>query len=283
MISNLTRFVASKLPPSALRWVGRAQFNYPILAPLIRIGAAQVASGNGKIANGPAKGLQIDASLGFPGYILGTTEPEQQQFLVENLGPGDVAYEVGANVGFFALLCARLVGRSGRVYAFEPLPTCAAACRGNAASNDFDQIEVFELAVSDFDGTVAIDCSQDSTALASVKRESVSEADLVVPAKQLDGVIASDQLRPPTLLMIDVEGHEIAVFRGAMQTIAEHRPTILCEVHWLGQGFIDYYESELRPLGYALKNLEGGQVPTDNVRWHAVLNLTDACYHSTDR
>jgi hypothetical protein len=56
------------------------------------------------------------------GYRLGTTEPLVQASLERHLVEGDVLYDVGANVGFFSLLGARLVGPRGTVVAFEPLP-----------------------------------------------------------------------------------------------------------------------------------------------------------------
>lgn len=232
-----------------------------------------MSRGVGVIAYGPAKGLKIDSTLGFPGYQLGTTEPDQQQWLVKNLASGDVVYEIGANVGFFALLCARLVGKDGWVYALEPHPDCANACRTNLAINGFENASVHELAVSDTDGVVELNVSQTSTALARVRREGSGDdlANIQVASARLDTLAKTEGFRAPTVLMIDVEGHEIEVLRGCHNLIQRHKPSILCEVHWLGKGFTDYFQDELAPLGYQISNLEGGPAIETPDRWHTVL------------
>jgi hypothetical protein len=72
--------------------------------------------------------------------------------------------------------------------------------------------------------------------------------------------------------MIDVEGAEIDVLRGMADTIGEHKPIIVCEVHWIGSAFDRYVERELCPLGYRMAALESE--PTGSTaRWHAVLRV----------
>lgn len=265
--------LARALPTWFVRWIGRAQFQYPFLAPLIRRGGSYITNGIGVISNGPARGLKINGTLGFPGYVLGTSEPEQQTWLLDNIAAGDVVFEVGANIGFFAILCARLVGKGGSVYAFEPHPGCAKACRQNLALNDFQNADVYEVAVSSSDGKLLLDISDSSTALARVSNSASLPINSCVEVRSttLDTLVFERQLKAPKLIMIDVEGHEIEVLRGAQQTISKNLPTILCEVHWLGQGFIDYFTTHLEPLGYRLSNLEGGDIIRIYARWHAIL------------
>jgi Methyltransferase FkbM domain len=72
-------------------------------------------------------------------------------------------------------------------------------------------------------------------------------------------------------MKIDAEGAELDVLRGAYDTISSHRPTILIEVHWLGRPFVDYVNETLAPMGYTARTLDGGELPTDAARFHAVL------------
>ncbi len=64
------------------------------------------------------------------------------------LKPGDIFYDIGANVGFFTVVAAKLVGASGKVYAFEPEAVNAATLRHNAQINKFAHVTAIEKAVS---------------------------------------------------------------------------------------------------------------------------------------
>jgi len=77
----------------------------------------------------------------------GGGEPEVQAALVKLLRPGMTFYDVGANIGFFSLLAARLVGKTGRVVAFEADPDVAARLREHAARNEFSWLGVEQKAV----------------------------------------------------------------------------------------------------------------------------------------
>jgi len=271
---NLLRTIAYVLPAPVIRWLGNAQFKHPLLGKAIRFASKASVTGVGKIRRGVGAGLTIDNTLGFPGYMLGTTEPQEQQFLADNLKPGSVVYDVGANIGFHALLCSRLVGNAGSVYAFEPFKDCAEACRRNASLNDFKNITVHQYALSDDDGESRMDMAAESTAQFKLAdRKSAQTDGPVVAIRRLDSVFTEAGLSLPNLIIIDVEGHELAVMAGAISVISQSLPTILCEVHWLGQGFINFVTEHLEPLGYSMANLDGGDVPTDYVRWHAVLKV----------
>lgn len=74
------------------------------------------------ISHGIGAGLLFNSSGAFPSRALGTVETEVQDALAELLRPGDVFYDVGANVGYFTIIAARLVGPEGRVVAVEPQP-----------------------------------------------------------------------------------------------------------------------------------------------------------------
>ena len=65
--------------------------------------------------------------------LTGTHEVQVQEALRRTVRAGDVVWDVGANIGSFALLAAGLVGPAGRVIAIEPEAGCAAAIRSSAA------------------------------------------------------------------------------------------------------------------------------------------------------
>jgi FkbM family methyltransferase len=246
----LQRLVAV-LPGSLLRWLGRVQFRVPILRRLLTKAYGQIVQGELVIQRGPAKGLKIDAAGAHPGYALGTSEPLLQQALVDMLSPGDVFYDLGANVGFFTLLAARLVGPQGAVVAFEPDPRNAKTLRANMARNGFSHVTVVEQGVSDTSGSLRFNV-KDST-MSRLARP--GEEGIDVPVTTLDDFIAGGAAPAPTLVKMDIEGAEIAALQGAPRMIAEQLPEIICEVH----GTERQVREILAAAGYSLRLLEAAE------------------------
>jgi FkbM family methyltransferase len=180
------------------------------------------------IRHGAGQGLRIFANdQSNVGYALGTTEAEVQRFLTANLKPGDVCFDIGANVGFFTLIAARLVGDTGRVYAFEPLPSNAEALRRNIALNGLQNVEVIEAAVSERSGTAELVLGQSSldarlSMLGEAQPDAIAVRVISLDDFEIDG--------SPSLVKIDAEGAEYAVLSGMRRVLAS-TPVILCELH----------------------------------------------------
>jgi FkbM family methyltransferase len=257
--------LASRLPPRLVRAVGRAQFRSPLIGRIVRAASSQL-TGTGTIRSGVGAGLQFDGAGGYPGYLLGTSEPEEQAFVAAHLDRGDVFYDIGANIGFYSTIGARLVGPTGQVYAFEPHPDSAVSAARNATMNGFANVEVVTAAVSDHDDRMTL-----SLAGGSASHRLDDAPGIEVDVVALDGWLERTAARPPTLVMIDVEGAEIDVLRGMRRMLAVQQPTICCEVHWLGKQFLDFCARELAPFGYTVSELAGGPPPASVERWHAVL------------
>lgn len=127
-----------------------------------------LAGGAIVVPAGPAAGLRLGPRLPLThvqghGLVRGTLEPGVQEALRRHVGRGAVVFDVGANLGFFALLAGRLTGPSGRVVAFEPLPESAAVAREHARLNRLEQVVVHECAVGDRSGS-ARSCASTSGA-----------------------------------------------------------------------------------------------------------------------
>ena len=98
-----------------------------------------------QVQRGPAQGLwlHLNPRTGHT-YFEGGAEPEVQNALQQYLRPGMIFYDIGANIGFFSLLAARIVGKDGRVVAFEADPEIAARLREHITRNDCGVISVEE-------------------------------------------------------------------------------------------------------------------------------------------
>ena len=159
-------------------------------------------------------------------------ERAEIRVLQESLAPGDVVVDVGANKGSYLYWLRRAVGPAGRVFAFEPQPGLARYLESASRSLGWDNVAVREIALSDSAGRRVLHvpgwenspgASLEAPASASGDRDRQTEVETDTLDHQLDGAgrIA--------FLKVDVEGHELAVFRGAEKTLAASRPALLFE------------------------------------------------------
>ena len=178
-----------------------------------------------RVARGPNRGSRWVAGSGVHGYWLGGYERQHQRLLVRLLQPGDVFFDAGAHVGFYTLLASRQVGATGRVVAFEPNPRNLAFLRRHVALNRATNVTIVEAAVSSDVGFVQFDLSGDS-AMGHVTQD---DGGLRVASLSLDAWVAENGILP-TVMKIDVEGHEPPVLEGADMTLSQGRPKVVLSV-----------------------------------------------------
>ena len=186
------------------------------------------------IPQGIASGLQFNTTGGVLRYGLGLAEEAVQEALAVHLKPGDVFYDVGANIGFLTLIGAKLVGATGRVVAFEPVPETVELLRQNAARNGFAHVDTVAAAAGATPGKarLILEHASQMAHLATVPGMAggVSTAEIEVEVLTLDGYICEGG-PAPDVVKIDVEGAEMDVLAGMSKTISERHPTIICEIH----------------------------------------------------
>jgi FkbM family methyltransferase len=175
--------------------------------------------------------------LGLAPHLMldGYWELWTTRFIARRLRPGMVAWDVGANLGYFSVLMADAVGATGRVLAFEPNPRLALLAARNLALNGLAaRSEVRRAAVTDRAGGVlrfrADLADPKNGRLLGLDAAEAGEEDEVlevaVPATRLDDVPAERV----DLVKIDVEGAEEAVWAG-MSGVLDRNPgiTVLLE------------------------------------------------------
>ncbi|MDP2712918.1 MAG: FkbM family methyltransferase [Solirubrobacteraceae bacterium] len=189
--------------------------------------------------------------------VRGTLEPPVQEALRRLIEPGAVFYDVGANVGFFTILGARLVGPDGRAIAFEPVPACARAVARNIALNDFHHAEIREQAVGATGGRASLLVVGEASwsHLASTGRHADVREEIEVDVVAIDELVGAGAVPPPDVVKIDTEGAELQAIAGMRATIEAHRPAIVCELHDTNAEFCALMDE----LGYVTTNLDGPQ------------------------
>lgn len=157
-------------------------------------------------------------------------------YLSAHIQPGSTCFDVGANVGVYALQFARWTGPSGRVVAFEPNPVAAHALDQHVRMNDFaGRVRIVQAAVGEEAGirTFYMADADGMSRLGAPNPEIASQTRAVaVTVTTLDEYCAAEELLPDWVL-IDVEGFEFAVLSGARETFARlgHRLNVIVEMH----------------------------------------------------
>uniref|UniRef100_B8HV71 Methyltransferase FkbM family n=1 Tax=Cyanothece sp. (strain PCC 7425 / ATCC 29141) TaxID=395961 RepID=B8HV71_CYAP4 len=184
------------------------------------------------IEQGFGKGLKFSANLADSMFGIGTYEMPLQNTLAQYLQPGSVFYDIGANVGFFSIIAAQLVGDTGQVYAFEPVPENVATIRRNVELNQFANVRIFDQAISSSSGEAELLLAQHigGASLATAATPPDLRGRMKVKTASIDDLLQSLSLKPPSLVKIDVEGAEIDVLHGMLQTIQTYQPVIIYEV-----------------------------------------------------
>ena len=164
---------------------------------------------------------------------FGTDEPAYRS-LEHLLQPGDVAIDVGANVGRYALRMAELVGPTGCVLALEPVPETAAVLLANVMRSGHRHVAVLQAAASDRCEISRLRVPVRETGFAAhyfahlVDDPANAAADQTVPVAccTIDAIGADLRV---ALVKIDVEKHETKVLKGMARTASRARPFILIE------------------------------------------------------
>lgn len=213
---------------------------------------------------GPCRGMSYRI---FPGYghayLYGGWERKSMDVMVRYVKPGSIAYDLGANYGMHTLLMARLVGPSGRVYAFEPNPEIVSSLNEQLTLNDLRMVDTIPLAVSDQIGTACFDRGQHRGAGHLVSATAaISETILHVQTTTLDKFVLEDGNVPPGFVKIDIEGGESAALRGCLRVIAQFRPIFIIELHNPTEDRA--VGTILRSFGYTAFRVESGQ-PVENM------------------
>jgi len=181
-------------------------------------------------------------------------EPLATKLLMETLKPGMNAVDIGGNIGYYAMLEARLVGPAGKVIAIEPMPENSEQLCNNITNNGYQNIRVHKVAIGDRDGTALMYITQKSN-WHSLYPPASSKGEMKVPVSTLDSLLMPYELASVDLVRMDLEGYEVVVIEGMKRTLEKYGPRLLVELHPLlvGPSSIEKYLHTLENMGYAIE------------------------------
>lgn len=175
-------------------------------------------------------------------------EEETTRLFRQVVHPEDVVLDLGANIGYFTILAAGLVGPHGKVYCFEPEPTNFKYLTKNIALNDLSNVDAHQKAVSDSNGEVELFiCTYDSghhtinrfDGIEAYARGRAYERQAI----SIEAVCIDDFLKgradKVNVIKMDVEGAEALALEGMRRTLLDNDVKV----------FLEYFPLLIRKMG----------------------------------
>jgi FkbM family methyltransferase len=162
-------------------------------------------------------------------------EVDNISFLRKVLRPGGTVFDVGANIGYLTAIAASLVGRTGYVHAFEPVPELYRRLERLKALNPQFNIRLSKQAAGAKSDWLDLSLSRDgnlgwNTLVPGFMTEEQSSGQLRVEVVPLDQYLAEQGIERLDFVKIDVEGYEFPVLQGLRYALKHLRPVVLCEI-----------------------------------------------------
>jgi len=185
-----------------------------------------------KIHAGSLKGCAIYTSWhDYPGAILGRTEKPLLEWFRQHAQDAQTWIDIGAHYGYTSIALARLVGKQGRVFAFEPVLETAACLARTKGLNGLSQLTVVPLGLN-AEPTL---CAERLPTVRGMADSTIQQncAEQQIFAGCFDSLWPSLAGDDPRIhgVKIDVQGMELSVLRGMRQTLQLHRPMLVVELH----------------------------------------------------
>lgn len=161
----------------------------------------------------------------------GTYESEIHKIISFSLKPGEVALDIGCNLGLQSLRMSKIVGASGKIISFEPLDYLRKKSKRNFHLNNANNINLLPYALSDKEDTLEITIDENifNQGTFSLLQQPTGNSKQVIPIKIGDDLEEIKSLTTLSLVKIDVEGFEFNVLKGLESTLERFRPRIIFE------------------------------------------------------
>ena len=175
---------------------------------------------------GLAKGLKRRYGFGFKPKLSLT---EEEKFLMGLDFQGKTVFDGGGYVGIYAMFFARAVGKTGRVITFEPNPRNYEELAYNVRLNGFDNVTVMQIGLGRKQERLDLAIDPLYPSRGTVRKKGAKTVEIKV--FPLDSLVKMGELPKPDFVKLDVEGSEMGVLYGMVETIGNYKPDLFIEIH----------------------------------------------------
>lgn len=216
---------------------------------------------------------------------FGAYEENDSAMMRSLLSEGDTYFDVGANFGWYAISLAMSV-RGLKVWAFEPVPKTYAYLQRNVALNDAANVVALNYGLSEAAGENVFYFYPEGSGNASLSNltERTDVERVVCQLRRLDDVVAELGVRVD-FIKCDVEGAELLVFKGGLETLRQHQPIVFSEMLRKWSARFNYHPNEIialmRKLGYRCFTAVGSKLKEFALMDDATLETNFFFLHGT--
>lgn len=188
-------------------------------------------------------------------FNFGQYEKEDSEMLYNLINDGDTVFDIGANIGWYSYHLAKKFPEA-KIYAFEPIPETFSQFKRNAELNQSKNVFLNNLAFSDKKGKLTFFYSPViSGASSSVNiTEDDSMVTLECEADTIDHFMQEQQITNLDFIKCDVEGAELFVYKGAINTLKKQKPVVFTEMLRKWSAKFNYHPNDIitlfKQLGY---------------------------------
>ena len=154
--------------------------------------------------------------------LTGEIEPSQTDLMKKIVKPSMNVFDLGANFGWFTLVLSKLVGSSGQVYSFEADPYLVNILEENVKLNNFSNISIQPIAVSNKTGTSKFSLNEFYDTRSQLDSISHSKNTIDVKITSLDDFCLKENLKKVDLIKMDIEGSELKTLEGMRKIILDN-------------------------------------------------------------
>jgi len=155
----------------------------------------------------------------------GIWEKIETQFIMRDIKKGTIVLDIGANIGYYTLILAKLVGKKGKVFAFEPEPENFQLLKKNIEINGYQNVICENIAISNQNGEIDLYFSERSIGQHKIYQSSmVSENSIRVKSITLDQYFGDLDMKDKiSFIKIDTEGAEYCVINGMKSLLGSNK------------------------------------------------------------
>jgi len=156
--------------------------------------------------------------------VMPEREGDVNESILSCLKEGDVFVDIGANIGYYSVLVAKIVGENGRVISVEPIPSTAKILSLNLTLNNLKNVKVIQKAAWSNNRIITIHIPKGFFGLSSIYKPPTATDSIAVKGAPLDRILEVPKV---DLLKIDAEGSEYQILKGGRKILRKTRYVVL--------------------------------------------------------
>lgn len=205
-------------------------------------------------------------------FVFRDYEPLTKRTFLQGIKPGMTVVDVGAHIGYFTLLAARLVGPEGRVHAVEPGPDSLDILSINVSSNKFQNVQIHPVAAGSYSRRREFRLTKSSDSCGFYPHPNSATIQTVdVDQRTVDEIVGGQV----DAIKIDVEGAELEVLEGMAEILRRNAPLLLW-AEWFPAGMLAAgRDPEQLPEALRLHGFTNMSVIDERAR--TILSVGEAC------